>query len=597
MPKGVRNSKAGTPARILERIQLEFVTPGAKAYPNSQCEEHPEGIPLPDGVRVRSETAVELRFNYQGERVTETLRLRPTVAVVREAGQKRERIVTLITLGKFNEEAYQEEFPTSKRLARAAQQQPTPPDAYTVGMALDDWLVMSWGGHSPNTREDYVRVIRNQLKPLLLTTLQLPDAAFAAGCHSGRQPVAAGFTSGELESRSGQQFASTSTVPMMLVTEDVPLLEGEAASGRRRRRMGDWKVNGAPGSLPPSLSKSVTRYKLIELPLQCLAQLRVTELTDLAASALRTSLREGGMSVKRVNNLMSPLRQALQRLVDTGVLKSNPFERLKPLTQSEVARPVRCGTTGDSEDIDDSNVVGTSLDDDTALDDLDDEDEPDPLSVDEMLAVLAQFDEAMRNHYKFAFHTGLRTGEVIGLRSSDIDWQGNRVRVRRSLSRRVLKKTKSTKSRWVDLLPPARQALEAQIALLGAPDGWVFPNPVTKRRWANESKLTRRWKAALLKAGVRYRRPYHTRHSYASMMLSAGENLLYVSRQLGHADWRMVQERYARWLPSAHGRAAGSAIAHANQEVWERLQTLTAGTPCADDDHTANASMRVGVCS
>jgi integrase len=61
-----------------------------------------------------------------------------------------------------------------------------------------------------------------------------------------------------------------------------------------------------------------------------------------------------------------------------------------------------------------------------------------------------------------------------------------------------------------------------------------------------------------------------------TMMLSAGENLLYVSRQLGHADWRMVQERYARWLPSAHGRAAGSAIAQANQETWERLQAMTA---------------------
>jgi integrase len=194
-----------------------------------------------------------------------------------------------------------------------------------------------------------------------------------------------------------------------------------------------------------------------------------------------------------------------------------------------------------------------------------------------MLAVLAAFKEPMCNHYSFGFHAGLRTGEQIGLRRSDIDLENNRVFVRRSVSRGTLKKTKSTKSRWVDLLPPARQALENQLALLNAPNGWVFPNPFTMDRWANESKLTKRWTAALAKAGVRYRRPYHTRHTYASMMLSAGENLMYVAGQMGHTDWHMLQKRYARWMPSAHGRKAGSAMGQANQHAWDSLDRLHRG--------------------
>lgn len=53
----------------------------------------------------------------------------------------------------------------------------------------------------------------------------------------------------------------------------------------------------------------------------------------------------------------------------------------------------------------------------------------------------------------------------------------------------------------------------------------------------------------------------------------------------GHADWHMVQERYARWLPSAHGREAGSAVAEANRQTWPRLQRmLSAPTPAGAPD-------------
>ena len=52
-------------------------------------------------------------------------------------------------------------------------------------------------------------------------------------------------------------------------------------------------------------------------------------------------------------------------------------------------------------------------------------------------------------------------------------------------------------------------------------------------------------------AGVRYRRPYQTRHTYASMMLSAGEHTMHVSSQMGHADWTMLIKVYAQWMPHA----------------------------------------------
>ncbi len=50
---------------------------------------------------------------------------------------------------------------------------------------------------------------------------------------------------------------------------------------------------------------------------------------------------------------------------------------------------------------------------------------------------------------------------------------------------------------------------------------------------------------------VRYRYPYQTRHSYASMMLSAGERPMRVARQMGHANWTMITREYGKWMPDA----------------------------------------------
>lgn len=191
--------------------------------------------------------------------------------------------------------------------------------------------------------------------------------------------------------------------------------------------------------------------------------------------------------------------------------------------------------------------------------------------MDEMSRIIAQCDAPMANHFTFAFWTGLKTGETIVLRVSDLQLDQNRILVRRSLSRGVMKTTKTDKQRWVNLLPPAKAAIERQLALLKAPGGWVFPNPFTMRRWANDAKITRRWTKALAKARVTYRRPYQTRHTYASMMLSAGENIMYVAQQMGHADWSMLVKVYADWIPSGGTQPAGSLVTSVHQKNWTSL--------------------------
>lgn len=57
------------------------------------------------------------------------------------------------------------------------------------------------------------------------------------------------------------------------------------------------------------------------------------------------------------------------------------------------------------------------------------------------------------------------------------------------------------------------------------------------------------WIYLLKRAGVRYRNPYQTRHTYASMLISQGENVLWVSKQMGHANMQVTLKRYTDWLP------------------------------------------------
>ena len=57
------------------------------------------------------------------------------------------------------------------------------------------------------------------------------------------------------------------------------------------------------------------------------------------------------------------------------------------------------------------------------------------------------------------------------------------------------------------------------------------------------------WLKALNEAQVRYRNPYQTRHTYASTMLSAGENIMWDADQMGHVDTQMVIKTYGKWIP------------------------------------------------
>ncbi len=89
----------------------------------------------------------------------------------------------------------------------------------------------------------------------------------------------------------------------------------------------------------------------------------------------------------------------------------------------------------------------------------------------------------------------------------------------------------------------------------------IFRNPRTDKRWTGDMVIRQRmWKRVLLRAGVRYRYPYQMRHTYASMMLQAGESVMWVAQQMGHTDWTFTARTYSRWV-SIDAPEAGSLAA------------------------------------
>lgn len=194
-------------------------------------------------------------------------------------------------------------------------------------------------------------------------------------------------------------------------------------------------------------------------------------------------------------------------------------------------------------------------------------DDVDPFTAEEQKLIFEKLSGQELNFFQFAFWTGMRTSELIGLEWGDVDWIRGVIEVRRALTTAAIQtkitgeipKTRAGK-REVKLLAPAMAALMAQKAHTFIAGEQIFNNPRTTMRWGGDSPIRKIWKRALLLAKVRYRRPYQTRHTFASMMLTAGESPMWVAQQMGHKDWTMIAKVYGKWIKDAMPDAGDKAV-------------------------------------
>lgn len=192
--------------------------------------------------------------------------------------------------------------------------------------------------------------------------------------------------------------------------------------------------------------------------------------------------------------------------------------------------------------------------------------------------------------------TGMRRGEVCGLRWSDVDWDARTIsidwavarvgsmhvykrpkhhpRARDSASRRKLKLDADTLAALRDW---CKQQLEERLAAGEAwvedLSGWfeyvdakpssvdlVFRMP--DGRAMRPSYLTSTFPALAVRTGLPRIRLHDLRHSYATMMLLSGVHVKIVSERLGHTNIGMTLDLYSWVLPAQDAQAAeeGAAI-------------------------------------
>ncbi|WP_256203131.1 site-specific integrase [Pseudomonas sp. ML96] len=155
--------------------------------------------------------------------------------------------------------------------------------------------------------------------------------------------------------------------------------------------------------------------------------------------------------------------------------------------------------------------------------------------------------------FEFAFFTGMRPGEVMALRWEEVDFQGRSAHVCRvQVKGKIHERVKTKRSRHVLLNDRALHALNEAKPLTMARSAYVFA-PATLAKdsdWIRTCTTPREYFAKACRAlGLRERRQYDTRHTYATMCLMAGMNPAFIANQLGHSV-QMLLSTYAKWLNS-----------------------------------------------
>lgn len=230
-------------------------------------------------------------------------------------------------------------------------------------------------------------------------------------------------------------------------------------------------------------------------------------------TALATQPKWSG---KTINNKVSVLRQALQLALRDGIITADPTAGIEAASHQSP--------------------------------------EPDPFTVAEaeqiIAALHARYGPQIANYFGFKFFTGLRTSESLALRWDAVDWPSKTITISEAIVLgEHLKRTKTKTVRTIQLNTRALQFLVDQKPhSMALPDGWIFPDPKTQNRWVDDWSPRRMyWEPILKKLGLRYRSPYQTRHTYATMMLMAGVTPAFAARQMGHSV-QMFLKTYARWM-------------------------------------------------
>lgn len=173
-----------------------------------------------------------------------------------------------------------------------------------------------------------------------------------------------------------------------------------------------------------------------------------------------------------------------------------------------------------------------------------------PIPIEDIKKLLSVTDGWFHNFIALATLTGMRTGELIGLQWSDID--ETHIHVRQSLRLGQLTTPKTAGSiRSIPITDQISRYIQDQYSITGDRQSYVFLNTKGKHLFDASTIRKNYWIHAVKRAGIKYNKPYATRHTYAVEALNSGKmRITDIAKIMGHSDTTMLLTTYARYIKS-----------------------------------------------
>ena len=246
-----------------------------------------------------------------------------------------------------------------------------------------------------------------------------------------------------------------------------------------------------------------------------------------------------GLSNKRINGILAPLRQMLNEAAEVHGFPS-PVATYKPL-----------------------RIRKTDVE---------------PFTLDEVQLILKTVRADYKDYFAVRFLTGMRTGEAHGLKWQYVDFANRLILIRETFVLGEDEYTKTDSSqRDIRMNQVVFEALQRQHAATGKVSEYVFCNREGKPI-DNKNFTDRVWSPLLRHLGLKPRRAYQTRHTAATLWLASGEAPEWIARQLGHSSTEMLFRVYSRFVPNLT-RQDGSAMDRLLASRFASGQGATAPRP------------------
>ena len=169
-------------------------------------------------------------------------------------------------------------------------------------------------------------------------------------------------------------------------------------------------------------------------------------------------------------------------------------------------------------------------------------------------------DERWYDFFYTELTTGLRRGEICGLKWEDFDAENGKLKVRRSVAKRKggglnIGETKTETGTRTIVLPPS--LLKTLVAYKETVDSeWMFPSPTDNGRPRNPSSVRKRLQLILERAGCKKVRFHDLRHTFATMALEHGMDVKTLSATIGHVSSATTLDIYSHITDTMQRQAA-----------------------------------------